>query len=249
MKAKLSLLLGLGSLTLLAGLLVAAVDGSPAPGPATPLPPPRGNFVERMHAHLTKQLGLTAEQQAKFDELMQKQRAELDALRADKALSPEDRRAKAKAITENYRAQRQALLTPEQQKKADELRARMQEHMRGPGQQAQREHFQQMMRTVAMGDHIKDRIAERLQLTSEQRDKLEHLGREFRARQREAMKAHFAEMRAVLTPEQQQKIDEWKEGRGHGHAGHFGPGGGPDGLPPSPPPPGGKNEGEDEDDV
>ena len=69
---------------------------------------------------------------------------------------------------------------------------------------------------IALGERLKDRIAEKLQLTNEQRDRLEHLGRDFRARQREAVKVHLAEMRAVLTPEQQKKVDEWKERRpGH----------------------------------
>ncbi|MBI2517558.1 MAG: Spy/CpxP family protein refolding chaperone [Opitutae bacterium] len=242
MKAKLPILLSLGGLTLFTGLLVAAVDGPPTPGPANP-PPPPGAMAGPLRAHLTEQLGLTADQQAKFDELMQKQRGEIDALRANQALAPDDRRAKAKAIAESYRSQFHAFLTPEQQKKADELRARMHERMARPAQHAQRERHRDLMRTVAMSERIKDRIAEKLQLTTEQRDKLEHLGREFRAKQREAMKAHFDEMRAVLTPEQQKKVDEWKEGRGPGRAGHFGPGK-PDGMPP--PPSGDENESEDD---
>lgn len=240
MKAKLPILLGLGGLALVTGLLAAAADTPPPPpAPATP-PPHHGAMAARLHDHLAKALDLTAEQQAKFDELAQKQRAELEALRGDEGLSPEDRHTKAQAIAESYRTQRHALLTPEQQKKAGELRARMQRHMRGPGQPAQREHFQKMMRAVAVGDHFKDRIAEKLQLTDAQRDQLERLGREFRTKQREAMKAHHAAMRAVLTPEQQKKVDAWKEGRGH-----FAPGG-PEGMPPPPPRGGGE---EDEDDV
>jgi Spy/CpxP family protein refolding chaperone len=241
MKTKQSVLLGLGGLALLSGLLAAAVDAPPPPATPGHPPPPRGELAPRAHTRLADQLGLTADQQAKFDELRQKQRAELDALRDNPELTPADRRAKARAIGENYRAQRHALLTPEQQQKADELRARMPERRAHPGSRAQRgEHFQQMMRAVAQGEQIKDRLAEKLQLTNEQRDKLERLGREFRAKQREAMKAHLAEMRAVLTPEQQEKVDEWKKGRGPGH---FGPGR-PDDLPP--PSPDGEDEGDEE---
>lgn len=234
MKTKQSVLLSLGGLALLTGLLAAAVDAPPPPAAPGNPSPPRGEFAQRLHARLADQLGLTADQQTRFDELRQKQRAELDTLRANQELTPEDRRAKARAIGENYRVQRHALLTPEQQQKAAELRAQMSERPARPGPRAQREHFQHLMRAVAQGEQIKDRLAEKLQLTGEQRDKLERLGREFRAKQREAMQAHQAELRAVLTPEQQQKVDEWKKGRGPGR---FGPGG-PDDLPPPSPPPG-----------
>ena len=246
MKTKVQVLLSLGGLALLTGLLVAAIDASP--GPATPPPPEPGNFGEKLRAHLTEKLHLTADQQAKFDELRQKQRAELGALRDNQDLAPADRRAKAGAVMENYRAQMHALLTPEQQKTADEMRAKM--HQRspagrrppGPGHEFRGTPAGHPpvnpMAIIAMGERLKDQMAEKLQLTNEQRDKLDHLGRDFRATQRAAMKAHLAEMRAVLTPEQQQKVEAWTAHQGRGMGGHAG------GLPR--PPLGGEDDDDDD---
>ena len=250
MKTKFQVLLSLSGLALLTGLLAAAIDASPAP--AIP-PPPPGAFGEKLRAHLTEKLHLTADQQAKFDGLLQKQRAELGALRDNKDLAPADRRAKAGAVIENYRGQMHALLTPEQQKTADEMRAKMQKHRAhvgrqqpGPGREfrgAPADHPPvNPMAIIAMGERFKDQMAEKLQLTNEQRDKLDHLGRDFRATQRAAMKAHLTEMRAVLTPEQQQKVEAWKahQGQGRGMGGHAG------GAPR--PPMGGEGDDDDDDD-
>ncbi len=86
-------------------------------------PPPRERR-ERMGEHLAEELGLTADQKAKWQAIGEQERSELRALRDDKSLSKEDRRAKGKAIHEKYRAQRDAILTPEQRAKADKLRER-----------------------------------------------------------------------------------------------------------------------------
>jgi Spy/CpxP family protein refolding chaperone len=83
------------------------------------------------------------------------------------------------------------------------------------------------MAIVAMGERIKDRIAEKLQLTDEQRDKLEHLSRDYRAQQRDLAKKHQEEMRAVLTPDQQKKAEEMKQHFRHGSGAQPGPHGGP----------------------
>lgn len=204
MKTKFQVLLSLSGLALLTGLLVAAMEASPAP--ATPPPPPPGAFGEKLRAHLTEKLHLTADQQAKFDVLLQKQRTELGALRDNKDLSPADRRAKAGAVMENYREQMHALLTPEQQKTADEMRAKMQKQRAHAGRQQPGPGHEfrgapaghppvNPMAIIAMGERLKDQMAEKLQLTNEQRDKLDHLGRDFRATQRAAMKAHLGEVR------------------------------------------------------
>lgn len=254
MKTKSQILLSLGGLTLITGLLVAAIDASPTPVPANPpLPSPPSAFGEKLRAQLTEKLHLTADQQAKFDVLMQKQRTELGALRDNKDLSPADRRAKAGAVMEGYRGQVHALLTPEQQKTADEMRGKMQQQRAHAGRQMPGGGHEMggapaghppvnPMAIIAQGERLKDQMAEKLKLTNEQRDKLDHLGRDFRAKQRQEMKAHLAEMRAVLTPEQQGKVDAWKAHQGQGKG--RGPGG-RDGMPP--PPPMGGEEADDAD--
>ncbi len=176
---------------------------------------------------MAEKLGLSTDQQKAIDDLRTKQRADLQALKDDQTLTPEARRDKAQAIVENCRTQMRAVLTPEQQQKMGDWRRHMRERAdrfgggregrRGPAMQPGRP--ANPLAIIAMGDRIKDRIAEKLQLTDEQRDKLEHLGRAYRAQQREAAKKHLEEMRAVLTPEQQQKMEELKQ-----HF-HRGPGG------------------------
>ena len=216
MNTKTPVLVTLFGLALLTGLTMAATTAVPPPAQATaPVPAgPPHEFRDR----LAEKLGLSAEQQKAIDELHAKQRAEL----------PEVRREKARAINENFHTQMQAVLTPEQQKKAAEWRGQARQRAGEAGRHDQgwsagrgERHGPAMppafkapsnpLEIVAMGDRIKDRIAEKLQLTDEQRDKLEHLGRAYRAQQRDAAKKHLEEMRAVLTPEQQQKAEEMKQ--------------------------------------
>ncbi|MFI5338030.1 MAG: hypothetical protein ACHQ5A_14670, partial [Opitutales bacterium] len=175
-------------------------------------------------------LGLTSEQQKKIDALIAERDAALAALKTDSSLAPGARHEKARAIMSDFHGRMLAELTPEQQKKAAEMRSEAAEHMRQRGwtredhqprrqDMGPRAGMRNPLAIVAMGERIKDRIAEKLQLTDEQRDKLEHLGRAFRAQQREQMKKHLEEMRAVLTPEQQQKVDAWKQHLRRGHGG------------------------------
>jgi Spy/CpxP family protein refolding chaperone len=192
MNTKSPVLLAVLGLALLSGLAIAATTSTPPPPAAVPAPPgPPDEIRDRIAA----KLGLSAEQQKAIEELRVKQRAEM-----------------------------MALLTPEQQQKAGEMRGQFGERLprfaQGRRAGGGDEHRGPAMRpgapanplaVVAMGERIKDRIAEKLQLTDEQRDKLEHLGRAFRAAQRDAVKKHLEEMRAVLTPEQQQKFEEMKQ--------------------------------------
>ena len=219
MNKRITVLASVLGLALLAGLSLAAAS-APDPVPA-PAPQPGGPPAD-FHARMAEKLGLSADQEKKIGELRAAQRTEMQALGENKDLTPGARREKARAIFENYRTQIHAVLTPEQQKQADELRAKFAGHERGAGGEHRargpESRGREMGRPpadpraiIAMADRIKDRLAEQLQLTEEQRDKLEHLGRAYRAQQRELAKKHHEEMRAVLTPEQQKKADALKE--------------------------------------
>lgn len=250
MKTRYLLTAVIAGLALGGALWLRAADAAPAAKKNHP-----GPMVDLM----AERLDLSAEQKAKADELMQKQRAALEALHNDKNLSPEDRREKARELMASTRDQMKAMLTPEQQKKADKLRHQMRERWAGPGPgghmmerrgpkgppghmgfapggpQAGPGRPQNPMHTIMMAEQIKDRMAERLGLTDEQRTKLDKMGRDFRAQQREVIKKHREAMRAVLTPEQQKKADEMKQhfqrgARGWGRGPHGGPGG-PDARP------------------
>lgn len=237
MNQRKTILLTLAGLALASGLLIAATEPASAPA-APPQPPPPGAHDEMRAAireRIMAKLNLSADQQKKVDALAAERDAALQALKANKDMAPDARREKARAIMADFHGRILAELTPEQQKQAAEMRARAGERMRqqgwqraggprrpeaAPGQSGRMP--QNPLAIVAMGERIKDKIAEKLQLTDEQRDKLEHLGRAFRAQQRELMKKHLEEMRAVLTPEQQKKVDEMKH-----HARKGGPGGPP----------------------
>jgi periplasmic protein CpxP/Spy len=112
------LILALGA-TLAALPALRAADGTPPPAGE------RGDRRERgpeMGDRMADELGLSADQKAKFKELAQKEKAEVEALRADTSVAKEDRRAKMQAIHKSYQDQRQALMTPDQRAKADKMR-------------------------------------------------------------------------------------------------------------------------------
>lgn len=190
-----------------AGLAIAATPAVTPAAPAVPAAPAPAGPPGEIRARLAEKLGLTAEQQKAIDDLHARQHAEM-----------------------------MALLTPEQQKKAEAMRGMRQERFqrfaqdRAPGGRfaggrggpaMQPGPAENPLEIIAKADRLKDRLAEKLQLTDAQRDQLEHLGRSFRAAQREAAQKHRDEMRAVLTPEQQQKLEKMTKQF------HRGPAGGP----------------------
>lgn len=83
-----------------------------------------GNPVER----LTRELSLNAEQEAKLKAIAESVAPQIKALHEDASVSPEDRHAKMKALLDNAEAQLRPLLTPDQGKKLDEIKAKWREH-------------------------------------------------------------------------------------------------------------------------
>ena len=79
---------------------------------------------------LAEHLNLTEEQKAKIEPLRKAEKAQLDALRDDKTLSREARRAKVQEIHQATMAQIRPLLTPEQQAKLDKGREKMKERFK-----------------------------------------------------------------------------------------------------------------------
>jgi len=109
-----SLALALGSLFI---TLPAATAGDEAA--------PGGERRERLQQgadRMAEELGLNETQKAQIKELAQKERAELETLRASGGQDKQAKRAQAEAIREKYREQRHAILTPEQRAKADKMK-------------------------------------------------------------------------------------------------------------------------------
>ena len=119
----------------LAGLALLAVPVLRADEPPAPPPdkPEHHRGPGAMMEQAAKELGLSADQEAKWKEIGQQERAAIDPIRHDAALSKGDKWAKIKEVNQTFAEQRRALLTADQQKKFDELRAKMREHgPRGP---------------------------------------------------------------------------------------------------------------------
>ncbi len=86
-----------------------------------------------MMQQAVKELGLSADQEAKWKEIGKQERTALEAIRKDDSIAKEDKRAKAKELNKGFADQRRALLTADQQAKFDDMRAKMRERgERGP---------------------------------------------------------------------------------------------------------------------
>jgi Spy/CpxP family protein refolding chaperone len=77
-----------------------------------------------------KELGLSADQEAKWKAIGQQEKTALEALRDDASVAKDDKRAKAREINKGFADQRRAVLTADQATKFDEMRSKMRE--RGP---------------------------------------------------------------------------------------------------------------------
>jgi periplasmic protein CpxP/Spy len=86
--------------------------------------------------HLTRQLKLTSDQQAKVQDILTSEKSQMESLRSDTSTPQQDRRAKMMEIHKTSDSQIRALLDPTQQKKWDEMQTRreemMQNHRGGP---------------------------------------------------------------------------------------------------------------------
>ncbi|MCX7980195.1 MAG: DUF1682 domain-containing protein [Bacteroidia bacterium] len=76
--------------------------------------------LEAWTLYLTETLSLTPDQQAKLRDILAQHQKEMQALRGDRSEAAQEKR---RALRKNTDAQIQALLTPEQQKKYEAIKA------------------------------------------------------------------------------------------------------------------------------
>ncbi len=88
--------------------------------------------AERLQ-RMSTALSLTPDQSEKIKAIMETQRPAVDAIRNDNSLSREDRRAKLQELRKTTDPQIEAILTPEQKTKWEELRAQMGNRQGGGG--------------------------------------------------------------------------------------------------------------------
>lgn len=121
-------------LKLIPVLLTLALAATPALRAAdTPSDQPEHKREHRPGArmeHMAKELGLTADQEAKWKAIGQQEKAALDAMREDSSVAKKDRQAKRTEINEGFANQRRAILTADQAKKFDQKREENREKMR-----------------------------------------------------------------------------------------------------------------------
>ena len=91
-----------------------------------------------MMEHAAKELGLSADQEAKWKAIGEQEKTALKALRDDTSVDKKDRRAKAQEINKGFADQRRAVLTPDQAKKFDEKREERRQRMRERREDGQR---------------------------------------------------------------------------------------------------------------
>jgi len=100
---------------------LAPAQSAPEAPSTAPAAPHQGPQSENLGS-LAHALGLSDQQVAQFKALSQQERVAVQAVRADTSLAPEARHAKVEAIRKSFRAQKEALLTPEQLAKFKEIR-------------------------------------------------------------------------------------------------------------------------------
>lgn len=138
------IVLALAGLTSLGMASALAQDNA-----GNPPPPPSGQQAGEQngqwhgHGHmdpekrtemLTKQLKLTSDQQPKVVEALKSEQSQMESLHSDSSLSQDDRRSKMMEIRKSTNDQIRGLLTPDQQKKFDEMQTRHEHWGQGQGQ-------------------------------------------------------------------------------------------------------------------
>ncbi len=83
----------------------------------------RETRMQQRHERLAQELGLNQDQKDRLKALHESTRTQMQALRNNDQLSREEKRDQMRQIKQQKRAQMNAILTPEQQKKFEQMRA------------------------------------------------------------------------------------------------------------------------------
>lgn len=209
----------------LLSLSLWAQTAPPPPNPGGPAGPRFGRRGPGMGPMAgLRNLNLSPDQKTKVDALMQQQHQQMQALHDNTSLTPDQRRQQAQDLRKNALAQLNSILTPEQQQQLKQMRGRA----RGFG------------RGFEMG-----RMAGRLNLTPEQKAQLQPIFEQHRSQlqalrdntsltpeqrrtQMEQLRKDMqTQINAVLTPEQQQQMQQFRQHRRGPRGGGPPPGPGP----------------------
>jgi Spy/CpxP family protein refolding chaperone len=194
---------------LIPGLLVASMAmAQTAPAQRGP----RGAGAERGF----QQLNLSADQQSQVKQLMQYQRTQMQALRGNSSLTPEQRKDQVRQLRESNHQKMMALLSPEQQAQFKQLRqqrrgrvAAFQSGRRFQGMQALNLTEQQKDQMKPVFESSRQQMRALRQDTSLTPDQRREKIKQIRENQR-------AQLNTILTPEQQQQLQQMHQHRRRG---------------------------------
>ncbi len=163
---------------------------------------------------IAKELNLTAEQQQKMEAAKTDMVAKMKELKDNTSLSKEEKMSKMKELREQQQTAFNNILTPEQQTKAKELKAKRGDRMKdgrkgkdgkNTAMRPHRGHMDKGM-MAKRGDRMKD-----LNLTDDQKQKIKALNDEYRTKTKELSQKHRDDLNKIYTPEQQAKLKEMRK--------------------------------------
>ena len=131
-----------GALTLgLSSAALAQDNASPSPSPAQAPDqgepqgqPPRGAMrmdPDRQLEHMTRALGLSADQQSQIKPLLVERQQKIEALFQDQSVAGPDRRARMQSIQQNTQSKIEAVLNDQQKQKFEAMQERGRDRGRG----------------------------------------------------------------------------------------------------------------------
>ena len=123
----------------LGGLMVVAVsaraqdNAAPAPDQGQAARGPMRMNPDRQLERMTRELGLSADQQSQIKPLLMDRQQKMEAVFQDQSLSREDRRSKMQAIRQDATGKIEAVLNDQQKQKFEQMQERMRDR-NGAGQ-------------------------------------------------------------------------------------------------------------------
>ncbi len=222
--------IGIAALAVVAvGMWVQGVLASPPQGGQGPRGFAPGRGVEQM----AKQLNLSEEQKRVVQTYLEDERSQLQALRNDTSLTREQKAPRMQEITQQTRDKVRSILTVEQQQKVEDAQKRAGELQNDRREFAANQMAKRLDLTEAQKTQVQSYLEEqRTQLQALRQDNSLSREQSFE-RMRDVQQQTQDQIRATLTPDQQERLDQMRDrmqqrgagrGRGRGFGGMGGPG-------------------------
>lgn len=213
---------GIALLAVLAwGMMALAQDTAPATGTSqgnsSANAGPRHGRHGRGMGRMLRGLNLSDSQKQQLKPILEQQHQQMQALRNNSSLTPEQKKAQAQQIRQSTMAQVNGILTPEQQQQLKQRRQAW------AGRMAQRLNLSESQKTQMQSIFQQHRaemqaVQQDSTLTAEQKQ----------AKRQQIRQEMRSQLNGILTPEQQQQWQQMREHRrNHGPQGQ---GAGPQGL-------------------